>query len=62
MPLFPQFGDEVQPVGDEELLGERLREIAFGAFELAHQACGQLGNGMPIIDVAGVKQYAKSSP
>jgi hypothetical protein len=39
-------------MGHQQLLSERLGEIAFGAFEFAHQAFRQLGNGMPIIDVA----------
>ena len=50
--LCAQFGDEVQPVGHQQLLGQRLREIAFGAFEFAHEACRQLRNGMSIIEVA----------
>jgi hypothetical protein len=50
--LFAQFGDELKPLGHQQLLGEWLREIAFGAFELAHQTCGQLRNRMPIIDIA----------
>jgi hypothetical protein len=50
--LFTQFGDEVQPLADQELLGEGLGEIAFIAKELADESCGQLGNRMPIIDVA----------
>lgn len=33
--LFTQLGDEVQTVGDQQLLGEWLREIAFIAKELA---------------------------
>ena len=50
--LFTQFGDELKPLRDQQLLGQGLGEIAFITKELAHQACGQLGNGMPIIDVA----------
>ena len=42
MHLFAQFGDELKPVGDQQLLGQRLREIAFGAKELAHQAFREL--------------------
>jgi hypothetical protein len=50
--LFAQFGDELKPLGHQQLLGEWLREIAFIAKELAHQTCGQLRNRMPIIDIA----------
>ena len=50
--LFAQFRDEVQSVGHQQLLGQRLGEIAFIAKEFAHQTCGELGNRMPIIDVA----------
>ena len=52
VPLLAQFGDELQSLSDQQLLGQGLREIAFVAEKLAHQACGQLGNGMSIIDVA----------
>src|SRR5438045_6391103 len=50
--LCAQLGDEVQAVGHQQLLSERLGEIAFVAKEFAHQAFRQLGNGMPIIEVA----------
>jgi hypothetical protein len=50
--LLTQLGDEVQPVGDQQLLGQRLGEIAFIPKELAHETSGQLGNRVPIIDVA----------
>ena len=33
--LFTQLGDELKPVGDQQLLGQGLREIAFIAKELA---------------------------
>ena len=52
MHLFAQLGDEVKALGDQQLLGQGLGEIAFVAKEFAHQSCGQFGNGMPIIDVA----------
>ena len=52
MHLFAQLGDEVQAVGHQQLLSERLGEIAFVAKEFAHQAFRQLGNRMPIIDIA----------
>ena len=51
--LFTQLGDEVQSVGHQELLGQGLGEIAFIPKEFANESCGQLGNGTPIIDVAG---------
>jgi hypothetical protein len=50
--LFAQLGDELKPLGDQQLLGQRLREIAFVAKELAYETRGQLGNRMPIIDIA----------
>ena len=52
MHLLAQLGDEAQSVGDQQLLGEWLREITFVSKEFAHEACGELGHGMPIIDVA----------
>ena len=33
--LPAQFGDEVEALGDQQLLGQGLRKIAFGAFEFA---------------------------
>jgi hypothetical protein len=50
--LFAQLGDEVQPLGHQELLSQRQGEIAFGAFEFADEPCDQFGNGTPIIDIA----------
>jgi hypothetical protein len=50
--LFAQLGDQVQSLGDQQVLGQWLREIAFVAKKLAHQAFHQLGNRMPIIDIA----------
>lgn len=35
--LFTQLGDELEPVGDQPLLGQWLGEIAFVAKEFAHQ-------------------------
>jgi hypothetical protein len=42
----------MQPVGHQQLLGQRLREIAFVAKEFTDESFVQLRNGMPIIDVA----------
>ena len=39
-------------MGHQELLGEWLREIALVSKEFAHEAFGQFGNRVPIIDVA----------
>jgi hypothetical protein len=50
--FFAQLGDELKPMGNEQLLSQRLGEIAFIAEEFAYEAFRQLGNGMPIIDVA----------
>ena len=52
MHLFAQFGDEVQPMSDQQVLGQGLGEIAFIAKELADESCGQLENRVLIIDVA----------
>ena len=49
--LPAQFGDELKPVGHQELLSEWLREIAFITKEFANQACGELRNRVSIIDV-----------
>ena len=35
----------------QELLSQRLGEIALGAFEFACESCDQFGNGLAIIDV-----------
>src|SRR5690242_6668799 len=53
MHLFAQLCDEVQPLGDQELLAQQLGEVAFIAKEFADQSCSEFGNGTPIIDVAG---------
>jgi hypothetical protein len=50
--LPAQLGDQVQSLGDQQLLGQWLREIAFVAKKLAHQAFRELRNRMPIIDIA----------
>ena len=50
--LFAQLGDELQSLGHQQVLGQGLREVAFIAKKLAEQALGELGNRMPIIDVA----------
>jgi hypothetical protein len=50
--LFAQLGDEAQSVGHQQVLGQRLGEIAFVPKELTLEAFRQLGNGIPIIDVA----------
>ena len=52
MHLLAQLGDELKPLGDQQLLGQWLGEIAFVAKELTHETCGQFGNGVPIIDIA----------
>jgi hypothetical protein len=39
-------------VGHQQVLGQRLGKIAFVAKEFAEQSFGQLGNGIPIINVA----------
>ena len=52
MHLLPQLGDEVQPLGDQELPSQGLGEIAFVPKELAHQTFRELRNRMPIIDIA----------
>ena len=52
MHLFTQFGDELQPLGDEQVLGQRLGQIAFVPHALAEQPFGEFGNRLPIIDIA----------
>ncbi len=52
MHLFAQLGDELEPLGDQQLLGQRLGQIAFVAKEFAHQTLRELRNRFPIIDVA----------
>ena len=52
--MFMQsLSDERKPLRDEELLGQRLREVAAVAKELAEEATDQLGNRTAVIDVAG---------
>ena len=50
--LFAQLGDELEPLGDQQLLGQRLGQIAFVPKELAHQTFRELRNRFPIIDIA----------
>jgi hypothetical protein len=50
--LLAQFGDEMKPLGDQELLGERLGKVAFVCKEVAEELLDQLGNGSSIINVA----------
>lgn len=40
-------------MGHQQVLGQGLGEIAFVPKKFADESCGQLGNRMPIIDVAG---------
>ena len=47
MHLFTQFGDEVQSVSDQELLGQRVGEVAFVPKEVANQSCGCIGAARP---------------
>ncbi len=50
--LLAQFGDELESLGDQQVLREGQREIAFITNELAHEPFGELGNRVPIINVA----------
>ncbi len=50
--LLTQFGDELEPLGDQQVLREGQRERAFITNELAHEPFGELGNRVPIINVA----------
>ena len=50
--LFAQLGDQVQSLRDQQVLSQRLREVACIAEKLAYEPFGELGNGMPLIDVA----------
>ena len=47
-----KFGDELKPLGDQQLLSQRLGEIAFVPKEFAEESFGEFGNGMPIINIA----------
>src|SRR6266566_5138643 len=49
--LCAQCGDELKPLGHQELLSEWLRERALITKEFANQACGELRNRVSIIDV-----------
>jgi hypothetical protein len=49
--VLAQFGDEVQSLGDQPLLDQLLGEIAIVPNELAQQACSQLRNRTPIINI-----------
>ena len=49
--LCAQFGDELKPLGHEEVLGERLGEIALRPKEFADQSYGSFGDGTLIIDI-----------
>ena len=50
--LFAQLGDELEPVGDQQLLGQRLGQIAFVAKEFAHR--GLATSSTAIKDAMGV--------
>ncbi len=49
---FAQFGDEVNPMGEQEFLHQGLGEVDLIAKELAEEPADQFGNGASIIDVA----------
>ncbi len=51
--VFAEFGNQVKAVSHEQLFSKGLREIAFVAKEFAKEVSSQLGNGVPIIAVAG---------
>jgi hypothetical protein len=38
--LLTQLGDQVQPMSHQQMLDQRLREIAFIAKEFADESCG----------------------
>ncbi len=50
--VLAHFGDQPQPMGREELFGERLGDIVAVAEELPEQASRQAGNGTAVIDIA----------
>lgn len=50
--VLTQFGDEVEALGQQELLGQRLRDVALVAEELAEEAADESGYRPPVIDVA----------
>jgi len=42
----------MKPMGNQQLLGQRLAEITFIPKEFSEEACDQLGDRTPIINVA----------
>ena len=50
--VLAQLGDEVQTLARQELLGQRLGDVAPVAEELAEEAPDQAGNGAAVVDVA----------
>src|SRR5262249_51357006 len=56
--LLAQPSYEMQPVLADQLLDERLRDVALVSEELANEGAGlpcELGHGLAIIDIAGAK-------
>ncbi len=60
--ILAQLGDQQDALGREELLGERLGDVATVAKQLAEEAAHETGNLSAVIDVAGVRQNASNSP
>src|SRR5260370_40975008 len=52
MHLFAQFGRKVNPMVHQQVLGQRLREVALVPKQFAEESAGQFGGWAPIIDVA----------
>ena len=50
--VLAQFGDEPQPLGEEEALGERRGDVALVAKEAAKEPAHQAGNRLAVVDVA----------
>lgn len=50
--LLAEFGDELNALRDQQLLGERLRQVAFIFDEFAEEVRCQFGNRVAIIDIA----------
>jgi hypothetical protein len=66
--ILAAFGDEDEALGDQEVLGERLGDIAAVAEELAEEATDEArdgtgrGTGRRSSTLPGVRQKANNSP
>jgi hypothetical protein len=59
--VLAQFGDEAQSLGDQELLGEGLRDVVFIAEEATEKPVNQAMHRTTVVGVPGVRQKASNS-